>query len=71
LCGVAVASFDGTDIMMPVAVDNSTGVPQFREVDDYDEAAQLKSKRAATPGRSRLWPNGTIYFKFHNDITGS
>ena len=53
--------------MMPVVVDNSTGVPQFREVDGYDQ----KSKRAATSLQSRLWPNGTIYFKFHNDITGS
>ena len=56
--------------MMPVVIDNSTGEPQFKhvEIGGYDT---MKSKRAATSYQSRLWPNGTVYFKFHSDLTGN
>jgi len=57
--------------MMPIVIDNSTGVPQFKqaEMDNYDPLS-LKSKRAATPFRSHLWPNGLVYFRFHDDVSG-
>ena len=71
MCYRAVASYDGTDIMMPTVIDNSTGVPQFKqiEIDDYDPLSR-KSKRAATPFRSHLWPNGLVYFRFHDNVSG-
>ena len=55
------AGIQQTDIGRPYLVDNSTGTPVYRFLDEEDHSS---SKRGATGRKQRLWPQGIIPYSF-------
>ena len=53
-------------------MDNSTGTPVYKYLDDEDYYASPSSrpKRGATARKDHLWPEGVVVCSFYTDLTG-
>lgn len=69
LCHFA-ADYDGTDIGRPYLVDNSTGTPVYKYLDDENGPPSNRSERAATANRNWLWPQGVVTISLGSDLIG-
>ena len=66
------ADYDGTDIGKPYLVDNSTGTPVYKYLDDENyHPPTNRPKRGATANRNWLWPLGVVTFSLYSDLTGT
>ena len=69
---VFAANYDGTDIGRPYFVDNSTGTPVNKYIDDEDYRPPWnRSKRGATANQRWLWPQGVVIVSFSTDVSGN
>lgn len=66
------ADYDGTDIAKPYLVDNSTGTPVYRYLDDENyHPPTNRPKRGATANGNWLWPLGVVTSSLYSDLTGT
>ena len=70
LCKFYAANYDGTDIARPYVVDNSTGIPVYKYLDEDYPQSSNRSRRGATSRADRLWPKGIVYYSIDADYTG-
>jgi len=55
------------DMGRPMLVDNSTGVPQYKHIEEGDGSL---SKRSASADWRRLWPGGVVYYQLQSGFSG-
>lgn len=67
---INTANYDGTDISRPYIIDNTTGTPLYKYINEEDYHPPSHSKRAATSYKNRLWPQGIVQYDLNSSFTG-